>query len=101
MSERQTIEIRDGVVYFDSELYNSHFQQLETVMLLLREPCLWILPVQHRSGGSGLLMEVLHANGHRTVNAGQFLRANRLERIMNGSVYVHWDEEADALCVEV
>lgn len=98
--EALSIRIQKGSLYLPHSLYQHYFDGLQSVILLLRESSLYILPVRH-PGGGGLLMKIRNARGDRVVHADEFFRDHALdEKFSDNQQYpVHWDNDNAALVV--
>ena len=87
--------IKNGNLYIDHALYDTHLSPADSVVLLLKECTYYILPVQQTAGG--LLMKVRNIRGDRVIHAQEFLQGNGIDDNCEIAINVQWDAQAAAL----
>lgn len=73
-SAGHTIRIANGSLYLSRELYNQYLPGISTIALLIRDGCVFLLPL-HGATAGGILLKIRNARGDRVAHATEFLRA--------------------------
>lgn len=97
MSEAR-VSIRRGAVYLPAELCARYFSGLDTVIVLIREGRLMVLPVMHMTAG-GTLLKIRNVRGDRVAAAPDVFEANGLTDLAAEDLPVRWSAEDAALIV--
>lgn len=95
-----TVRIARGSIYLDRDLCELYFPGIEAVALLLREGCVYLMPLRGTAVG-GLLLKHRNAHGDRVVHATEFLSQlgigpDAAEKL----VVVQWDSQCMGLRLE-
>lgn len=89
------IQIRNGSVYLTKECYEKYFGGLGSVILLMKDENILIMPV-HNDAAGGLLMKVRNSRGDRVVHASEFLAHHGLDDL-DEEIIGRWDSNMSAL----
>lgn len=92
------ITVRAGSVYLPAALAAAHFPGAASVVILIREGRLCILPV-HSVAAGGCLLKVRNAAGDRVATAPDVFRAHGLEDWAFEGLEALWSPEQGALIV--
>ena len=92
------VDVRAGAVYLSAETYQTYFQGIEAVILLIRDGSLQILPVRQMAAG-GCLLKVRNAAGDRVASAPDVFHANGLGDWKASGLEASWSSEQGALLV--
>ncbi|MBL4762751.1 MAG: hypothetical protein JKY93_08635 [Gammaproteobacteria bacterium] len=89
--------LKNGNIYLDSELYETYFSAINSVVLIKKESLIQMLPVQQ--AGGGLLLKIKNAKGDRIVHATEFFQQHGLEIEMDKEILLDakWNAEMAAL----
>ena len=94
-----SLQVRNGSLYLDAELYRSYFQSCAAVVLLKQAAKILMMPIK-QSGGGGLLIKIRNARGDRVIHAQEFFRDHGLQESPDTALIVHWNEHMAALEIE-
>ena len=95
-----TLQVRNGSLYLDLELYQTYFNGLESVILVKQCKKILILPVMH-PGGGGTLIKIRNARGDRVIRAQEFFRDHGLDEFVDQILPAQWNAEMAALEIEI
>ena len=94
------LDVRAGAVYLPAAVVETYFTGIDTVILLIRDGCLQILPV-HRMAAGGCLLKVRNAAGDRVAVAPDVFHANGLGDWSAEGLDARWSAEQGALLVNL
>lgn len=95
-----TLAIRRGAIYLSADTYDEHFNGLSSVIVLIRNAALNILPVQHMASG-GYLIKIRNAKGDRVIAAPDVFQEHGLMDWEISDLPAHWSEEMSALICQI
>ena len=90
------MQIRNGSLYLDSNLYQTYFKGVQSVSLVKRHEKVFVIPVMH-PGGGGLLIKILNTRGDRVIHAQGFFRDHGLLEWIDQCCPAQWNSEMVAL----
>ena len=93
------VDVRNGAVYLPATVFDTYFQGVEAVVLLIREGSLQVLPVRQMAAG-GCLLKVRNAAGDRVAIAPDVFRANGLADWEGQGLPARWSREQGALLID-
>jgi len=91
--------LKNGNLYLDSELYETYFSAINSVVLLKKDATFLLMPVQQ--AGGGLLFKIKNAKGDRIVHAIEFFQQHGIEVEEEKVLDVEWSAELAALTFTV
>lgn len=94
------VSLRRGSLHLDVSVYDTYFPDLESVVLVLRDGVLLVMPVRHAAAG-GLLLKVRNARGDRVVQIQEFLRMHGYDDQLDAVCPAAWDARYAALAVSL
>ena len=92
----RTIDIKRGSIYISAEVYETYFAGLESVIVLIRNGNLFILPVRQMAAG-GCLLKVRNARGDRVATAPDVFEAHGLSDHTAEGLPARWSARDGAL----
>ena len=92
---------KNGNLYLDSQLYETYFSGIDSVVLIKKVSLVLMMPVQQ--AGGGLLMKIKNAKGDRIVHALEFFQQHGLVIEMDKEIMldVKWNAEMAALTFSI
>ncbi len=93
-----TVDIRNGAVYLSAATYETYFQGVDAVIVLIRDGTLQILPVRQMASG-GCLLKMRNAAGDRVATAPDVFAANDLGDWTANNIDAAWSSENGALMI--
>tara|TARA_R110002094_G_scaffold108060_1_gene106106 strand:+ start:93 stop:407 length:315 start_codon:yes stop_codon:yes gene_type:complete len=94
--EVSTIAIKNGNIYLTSEVYETYFKDIQSVVLISRDEKLFILPI-NQAGGSGLLLKIRNAKGDRIIHTQEQLREFDINETVEYPIPIRWDSQYSGL----
>lgn len=91
--------LKDGNLYLDSDLYETYFKSIDSVVLLRKEDEFLLMPVQQ--AGGGLLLKILNAKGDRVVHAVEFFQNHGIDVSEHQVLDIEWNPDYAALAFRV
>lgn len=91
--------LKNGNLYLDSELYETYFSTINSVVLIKKGDTFLLMPVQQ--AGGGLLFKIKNTKGDRIVHAIEFFQQNGIEAEEEKVLDVEWSAELAALTFTV
>ncbi|MAU52209.1 MAG: hypothetical protein CMN17_07485 [Roseovarius sp.] len=91
------ISLRDGAVYLPAAAVETYFRGIHSVIVLIRDDQLMILPVRQATAG-GCLLKIRNAAGDRVVQARDVFQDMGLLDLEADNLPARWDSGAGALC---
>jgi hypothetical protein len=91
--------LKNGNLYLDSELYETYFSSINSVVLLKKGSIFLLMPVQQ--AGGGLLFKIKNSKGDRIVHAVEFLEQHGIDTQEEQILDVRWDAELAALTFSI
>ncbi len=91
--------LKNGNLYLDSELYETYFSSINSVVLLKKDSIFLLMPVQQ--AGGGLLFKIKNAKGDRIVHAIEFFQQYGIESDEEQVLDVEWNAELSALTFSI
>lgn len=94
------LSIRHGSIYLSAEVVETYFPGIDSVIVLIRENSLVVLPV-HQAMAGGCLLKLRNARGDRVASARDvFEYQDRLDLSVD-DLPARWVSEEGALCAEL
>lgn len=87
--------LKNGNLYLDSELYETYFSTINSVVLIKKDDTFLLMPVQ--KAGGGLLFKIRNTKGDRIVHAIEFFQQSGIESEEEKVLDVEWSAELAAL----
>lgn len=94
------LSIRDGSVYLPAALVDTYFKGVASVVVLIRDGTLMVLPV-HQATAGGCLLKLRNAAGDRVAQARDLFQEHDLLDLTAADLPVKWSSEMCALCAEI
>lgn len=96
----QGLSIRDGSVYLQAALVDTYFKGVASVVVLIRDGTLMVLPV-HQATAGGCLLKLRNAAGDRVAQARDLFQDHDLLGLTAADLPVRWSSEMCALCADL
>jgi len=93
----QNISVRNGSVYLPAKLVETYFRGIESVIVLIDDGDLMILPV-HQATSGGCLLKIKNAAGDRVAQARDVFQDQDLLDLSIDYLPVKWVSDRGALC---
>ena len=97
MSNNFSVRIGDNNIYLSTQIHQTFFLNLETVILLKEVESIVIMPIQGSLYG-GLMLKIINSKGDRVINAHDFFEHNQFSHL-NGEYSVSWDKDKMGLLI--
>lgn len=91
-----TIDVRAGAIYLPAAVAATYFANVASVIVLIRDGTLQILPVRHAQAG-GCLLKIRNAAGDRVASAPDVFQAHGLGDWRASGVAARWSSDQGAL----
>lgn len=91
------VTVRDGSVYLSAAVVQTYFRGIDSVVVLIREGTLMILPV-HQATAGGCLLKLRNAAGDRVAQARDVFQDQGLLGVTLADLSAQWVSEQGALC---
>jgi hypothetical protein len=92
------VGIRNGAIYLSSAVVDTYFRDIDSVIALIRDGELHILPVRQMASG-GYLLKHRNAAGDRVAIAPDVFQAHGLGGLTAEELEASWSRELGALVV--
>lgn len=92
------VAVRNGSVYLPAAVIDAYFRGIASVIILIREDDLLVLPVQQSAAG-GCLLKIRNAAGDRVASAPDVFAANGLENWSEADLPALWSSTQSALLI--
>lgn len=94
------LSVRDGSVYLPAAVVETYFRGIASVVVLIREGRLMILPV-HQATAGGCLLKLRNAAGDRVAQARDVFQDQGLLGLSVTDLPANWVSDQGALCAEL
>lgn len=91
------LSVRDGSVYLPAAVVETYFRGIASVVVLIRDGRLMILPV-HQATAGGCLLKLRNAAGDRVAQARDVFQDQGLLDLSLIDLPANWVSEQGALC---
>ncbi len=91
--------LKNGNLYIDSSLYETYFNDINSVALLKKNSLFLLMPVQQ--AGGGLLFKIINAKGDRIVHAIEFFQQHGIGPSEEKLLDVEWNAKMAALAFTI
>ena len=92
------VAVRNGSIYLPAAVVYAYFRGIESVIVLIREEDLLVLPVRQAAAG-GCLLKIRNASGDRVATAPDVFAANGLENWSDPDLSATWSSAQSALLI--
>lgn len=89
--------IRDGAIYLPCHLAETYFRGIDSVIVLIQQGELMVMPVHQMTSG-GCLLKIRNASGDRVVQARDVFQDQGLLDFETSGLSMIWVSEKGALC---
>lgn len=94
------LSVRDGSVYLPAAVVETYFRRIASVVVLIRDGRLMILPV-HQATAGGCLLKLRNAAGDRVAQARDVFQDRGLLGLSVTDLPANWISDQGALCAEL
>ncbi|WP_333715166.1 hypothetical protein [Yoonia sp.] len=94
------LSVRDGSVYLPAVVVETYFRGIASVVVLIRDGTLMILPV-HQATAGGCLLKLRNAAGDRVAQARDVFQDLGLLGLRVTDLPANWVSDQGALCAEL
>ena len=94
------VSVRDGSVYLPAVVVETYFRGISSLVVLIRDGTLMILPV-HQATAGGCLLKLRNAAGDRVAQARDVFQDQGLLGLNLTDLPANWVSDQGALCAEL
>ncbi|MBL4629551.1 MAG: hypothetical protein JKY00_16230 [Roseicyclus sp.] len=91
------IAVKDGAIYIPAQVADTYFRGIESVIVLIQEGELLIMPV-HQVTSGGCLLKLRNAAGDRVAQARDVFQDREMLDFSVEKLPTRWESEKGALC---